>query len=536
MNVNTDTLPNDVSALKSIISDIVSDLTDRENTYKETQQYYEAENRLLKERINLLEHKLFGRKSEKLSVGKGQLLLFNEAELHATGEEAAAEQETITVPAHKRRRGKRACLPADLPRVEVEHDLPEEEKTCACGHEKTRIGEEISEQLDYIPAQIQVIKHIRYKYVCKSCEGVEADEAAVSIAPQPAQILPKSIASPGLIAQIITAKYVDALPLYRQEKIFERLGIELKRQTMSAWVVKVAEACSPLIELLFHEIRSGPYIQMDETTLQVLEEACRQASTNSYMWVMRGGSADTVAIVYRYDPSRSSDVAKQMLGDFTGYLQTDGYQGYEFVDELIGVKHLGCLAHARRKFVEAAKALGKGKKKAGSAQEALDYIAKLYALEQSARDQKLTAEQIQKLRRAKSKPILEKFKQWLEKKADQVPPGSHIGKAVFYTLGQWDRLTVYLEDGRLHPDNNLAENAIRPFVVGRKNWLFSATPDGAQASASLYSLIETAKANNLDPYWYLRYLFERLPLAETTQDYKNLLPNRVDREAVSPKK
>jgi hypothetical protein len=273
---------------------------------------------------------------------------------------------------------------------------------------------------------------------------------------------------------------------------------------------------------------------MDETTLQVLEEACRQASTNSYMWVMRGGSADTVAIVYRYDPSRSSDVAKQMLGDFTGYLQTDGYQGYEFVDELIGVKHLGCLAHARRKFVEAAKALGKGKKKAGSAQEALDYIAKLYALEQSARDQKLTAEQIQKLRRAKSKPILEKFKQWLEKKADQVPPGSHIGKAVFYTLGQWDRLTVYLEDGRLHPDNNLAENAIRPFVVGRKNWLFSATPEGAQASASLYSLIETAKANNLDPYWYLRYLFERLPLAETTQGYKNLLPNRVNREAVSP--
>jgi len=235
MNLDTANLPDTIEELKSL--------------FVETQQNYESRIKLLEDQVHLLRHKLFGRKSEKLpgDVDSGQPLLFNEVEQE---EQQTAEPESIEVPAHTRRRGKRSPLPEDLPRIEVIHDIAEEQKQCACGAEKNRIGEETSEQLDYIPAKIQVIKHIRYKYACKVCEGTEADEPAVSIAPMPEQLLPKSIATAGLVAHIITSKYADALPLYRQEKIFERLGVDLKRQTMASWVIKVAQRCSPLLDLL----------------------------------------------------------------------------------------------------------------------------------------------------------------------------------------------------------------------------------------------------------------------------------------------
>jgi transposase len=495
---------------------------------------YDSENRLLKEEINLLRYKLFGRKSEKLSrdVGSGQLLLFNEAEQAA---EAQTEpQEEISVPAHKRRRGKRTPLPKDLPRVEVVHDLSEEDKQCACGATKSQIGQVESEQLDIVPPQCKVIKNIRLKYVCKCCEGTEADEPAVSIAPMPEQLLPKSIATPGLMAYIITSKYADSLPLYRQEKIFERLGVELKRQTMASWVIKVAQKCRLMVDMMCREIRSGPLIQIDETGVQVLEEPGREATTKSYMWVFRGGDPAKPVLVYQYHPTRSGDVAKEFLADYTGYVQTDGYVGYEFIDDLPDVKHLGCWAHVRRKFIEAVKARGKSRKtkKKSSAEVALDYITKLYAIEQSAKACSLGTDQLYALRRKKAEPLLEKFRTWLDETALITPPGGLLGTAISYTLNQWDRLLVYLNDGRLHPDNNLTENAIRPFVVGRKNWLFSATPDGAHASAALYSLIETAKANGLEPYWYLRYLLERLPAAKTQQDHRALLPQYVDKKQI----
>jgi transposase len=297
MNIETATLPNNVDDLKAL--------------FVETQQYYEAEIKLLKEQVNILQHRLFGRKSEKLSkdAGNGQLLLFNEAE-----EALAAEPETtIEVPAHSRKKPGRRPLPSDLPRVEVIHDISEEEKICACGTEKSKIGQEVSEQLDYIPAKVQVIRNIRPKYVCKNCEGVEADEPAVTIASLPEQMIPKSIATPGLLAQVFTAKFVDALPFYRQEKQFERIGVELGRQTMCCWAIKVGQKCKPLRELLIEEIRSGPLIQMDETTLQVLNEPGREATTKSYMWVFRGGDPEKPGFVYQYHPSRSGEVAKEFL-------------------------------------------------------------------------------------------------------------------------------------------------------------------------------------------------------------------------------
>ena len=529
MNIDTAQLPSDVAELKSIIVD----LTQREAFHKEIQHEHECEIEQLKQQINLLQHRLFGRKSEKLSgnVGSGQLLLFNEAEQEKSEEPPA---DRIEVPAHSKRRGKRRPLPADIARVEVIHDIGEEEKQCACGAVKSQIGQVESEQLDIVPPQYNVIKNIRLKYACKQCEGTEADEPAVSIAPMPEQLLPKSIATPGLIAYIITSKYADALPLYRQEKIFERLGVELKRQTMASWVIKVAQKCMLMVELMCREIRSGPLVQIDETGVQVLEEPGREATTKSYMWVFRGGDPAKPALMYQYHPTRSGDVAKEFLGDYTGYVQTDGYVGYKFIDDLPGVKHLGCWAHVRRKFFEVVKARGKGKKakKKGRAEEALEYITSLYAIEHSAKDRNLDPDQVYALRQKKAGPLLEKFREWLDETALITPPGGLLGTAISYTLNQWERLTVYLKDGRLLPDNNQIENAIRPFVVGRKNWMFSATTDGAHASAALYSLIETAKANGLEPYWYLRFLFDRLSSARTTEDYKALLPQYADKTKI----
>jgi len=517
-------LPDTVEELQSLVID-----------FAELQQNSEAEIRLLKEEISILKHRLFGRKSEKLPVGSGQLLLFNEAEARKT-EDSEASPENIAVPAHERRRGCRKPLPDNLPRVEALHDLTDEQKQCACGEQKSRIGEEVSEQLDIIPPRIQVIHHIRPKYVCKKCEGVEADEPAVSIAPMPEQMIPKSIAGPGLLAWSLTGKFVDALPFYRIEQILKRYGVEVSRQTLCCWAVKVAELCRPLLELMGEDILQGFQINADETTLQVLQEPGREATTRSYMWLFRGGTGQRPVIIYQYHERRSGQVAKEFLKDFKGYVQTDGYLGYDFLEQMKGITHLGCWAHVRRKFVEVVNAAGKdkeGKKKPGSGDVALDYIGKLYLIEKECAEQKFKPEQIARERQSRAGPVLEQFKAWLDKRSPQVPPGSTLGKAISYTLGQWERLTVYLRDGRLRPDNNRAENAIRPFVVGRKNWLFAATPDGAHASAALYSIIETAKANGLEPYWYLRYLFERLPKAKTTEEYKALLPHGVHRSQIN---
>jgi len=514
MKLDAATLPDDVDTLKGMVI------------------AYNDEIGFLKEQVSLLQHKLFGRKSEKLSVGTGQLFLFNEAEATAAEAEAAASpEEEIAVPAHQRRRGHRKPLPDSLPRIEALHDLPDEQKQCSCGAQKQRIGEEVSEQLDIIPPKIRVIRNIRPKYVCKNCEGTHADEPAVSIAPAPVQMIPKSIATPVLLAWIVTGKFADALPFYRTEQILQRYGVEVSRQTLCCWAIKVAQLCGPLLELMQQDILSGFQISADETTLQVLQEPGREATTKSYMWLFRGGTEQKSVILYQYHETRGSQAAKDFLKEYTGFIQTDGYLGYDFLEQQAGITHLGCWAHARRKFVEVVNAAGKdkkGKKKKGSGDVALEYIASLYLIEKECGQRELTPEAIALERQNRAGPILKDFKEWLEKRQPQVPPGSTLGKAISYTLGQWERLVVYLKDGRLRPDNNLAENAIRPFVVGRKNWLFAATPAGAHASAALYSIIETAKANGLEPYWYLRYLFERLPKAKSTEDYQVLLPHRVE--------
>jgi transposase len=506
------TLPNDPEELKRIIL--------------ENERRYDKENELLREQIRLLLAQMFGKKSEKGSGDSGavQMPLFDMPE-----PEVEVEEEDVEVLPHKRKKPGRKKLPAALPRVEIVHDIDEAEKVCGCGATLDRIGEDISEKLDVIPAVIRVIKHIRPKYACKQCEGLDTEGPVVKIAPPPKQVIPKSIATAGLLAYILIAKFCDALPFYRQESQFARIGAEISRANMCNWAMKVAIACQPLLSLLHQEIRSGPLINIDETTVQVLREPDRAATTKSYMWVCRGGTPDRPGLMYHYAPSRSAEVAKALLEGYSGVVQTDGYAGYGFLDHIAGVHHAGCLAHARRKFTDAQKARGKNSKP-GSVDVALAYIRKIYAVESEAKKMELSGDQLLRLRQEKAKAVFDDFFKWLSKKSLQVVPKSLLGKAVNYTLNQWSHLLVYLEHPDVTPDNNMAENAIRPFVIGRKNWLFAGTPDGAKASADIYSLIETAKANNLEPYKYLRYLFEKIPFIECEEDLRNLLPMNLKPE------
>ena len=525
-------LPNDPSILKGLIAELSAkneaDLEQYKNEIADKELYILQ----LEEQVRLLKALRFAAQSEKARPAgdEEQYRLFDEAEMVSStagaGSDEDEEDEVSHVEAHTRKKRGRRPIPAEYPRVEVVHDIPEEEKVCPCGCRLSRIGEEVSEKLDIVPQKIQVIRTIRPKYACRACEGVEDEGPTVKIAPMPPQIIPQGIVTPGLLAYILTGKFEDGLPFYRQQKMFDRLGVDIPRGVMSAWTLRAAEACGPLIEVLHGHIRSGPLINMDETPVQVLGEPGRKNTSKSYMWVARGGPPGQPAVLFHYDPGRGGYVARELVGDFQGYLQTDGYAGYNALGAREGLIHMGCLAHVRRKFVEVLKG-GSSKHKAGSASTVVNLIGKLYHIEKQACEQKLDAEQIRNLRQERARPIMDKIKAVLDARSETTPPKSLLGKSIAYALGQWDRVTVYLEDGLLGPDNNPAENAIRPFALGRKNWLFSGSPSGARASAAIYSLIESAKANGLNPYEYLLTVFEQLPAASTQEHLKALLPHNL---------
>ena len=521
MTSNVTTLPDSPAELKGIVGEL-----HQEN--KDLRTRHDKETGILLEQISLLRAQLYGRKSEKTipEDGPKPLPLFDMPEPEGEDEDSG----TTHIPAHDRKKRGRKQLPEDLPRVEVIHDIDDAEKVCACGYKKSRIGEERSEKLDIIPAKAQVVVHIRPKYACKNCEGVQDSGTTVAIAPVHAQIIPKSIAGPGLLAHIITAKFTDHLPFYRQEKQFVRMGVELSGTSMCNWAMKAATACQPLLNLLQDEVLEGNFVNIDETTLQVLKEPGRSPTSKSYMWLFRRGDPKKPILIYKYHPSRAGHVAMNFLGkDFQGYVQTDGYSGYNFLDDMEDVVHIGCWAHARRGFTDVIKSLGK-KSKSGSANKALKYIKQLYKLERNACKGKWSCRKIYRMRQEEAKPILDEFKKWLSREIQLTPQKGLLGKAIAYTLNQWKRLSGYIKDGGLTIDNNMAENSIRPFVIGRKNWLFSGTPKGAEASALLYSLIETAKMNKLEPYAYLRHIFDKLPLASSLEDYEALLPWNLTRE------
>jgi transposase len=387
------------------------------------------------------------------------------------------------------------------------------------------IGEEACEKLDVIPQKLIVERHIRPKYACKHCEG-SGDESspAVRIAPPPASLIPKSFATPGLLASIVTSKFCDALPFHRQEKIFARHGVKLSRQTMCNWAIDVHDRVRPLLDLLKQDLLAGPLVGADETTLQVLREPGRKNTTKSYMWLLRGGPPGCPVLYYEYRPTRSAVFLKDFLKDYRGVLQSDGFSGYDAIGEMIGITHAGCWAHARRKFFDA----HKNNPDSESLRYILDLIGKLYAIEADGRDRGLKPRELKKLRQRESAPVLIEFKQYIDQCAIAVRPQSETGKAITYTLNQWERLRVFLHDGNIPIDNNGVENKIRPFVIGRKNWLFAGSPRGAHASAALYTLIENAKANGIEPYWYLRFLFENIVHAKTEQDFRRLMPQSLD--------
>ncbi len=516
-------LPTDVDTLQAL-------LLSEHQLQQEKQQEIEAKDKQitqlqgkldsLLEQLRLARHKQFGASSEKQNAQQADLF-FDEAEtLDQEAEQTADDEACISVPAHKRKKRGRTTIAAHLPRIEVIHDLPEEEKVCAeDGHPLHKIGEESSEQVEIIPAQIRVIKHIRIKYGCRACEQV------VKTASLPKQPIPKSIATPGLLAYVAVSKYQDALPLYRQENIFKRHGIEIPRATLANWMIKIGgQLLTPLINLMRDYLLSHRLIHYDETRYQVLIEPGKTAQSQSYMWVGVAGPLGQRVILFDYDPSRGGHVPIRLLDGFAGYLVTDDYPGYNAVCRSDDIVRVGCWAHARRKFDEALKVQ---ENKTGKAQIGINFISKLYRVENVIAG--LPPEEKRKIRQEKSQPIIDALRTWLDKSLPQVPPERKLGKALHYLNNNWSRLTRFLDDGIIPLDNNAAENAIRPFVVGRKNWLHSNSVKGAHASAALYSVIETAKANGLEPYAYLSYIFKELPLIDSIEGFENLLPWRIDK-------
>lgn len=481
-------LPDTVEGLKDLILD------------------FQHENERLQEVIKLLQLRKFGKKSEQSDSKQLNIFDITEDDLKYPEE----EEKKIIIKSHNRKKSR--ALPKELPREIIYYDLSEEDKICNCGKELNKMGEDKYEQLEFIPAQLKVIEHVKFKYACNSCKE------CIKIAKSPKQPIPKSIASAGLLSQIIVSKYVDHLPLYRQESILTRGGIDLPRATLSNWIFKCADLLKPLVDKLKDNIIQSNYVRADETTVNVISEQAERSKC--YMWVFMNGPPDKQSVIFEYNNSRASDVPNKFLQNFSGYLQTDGYGGYNDLKNKNEITSLGCWAHSRRKFFE----ITKISKKAGSAHIAVNFINNLYKIEKEIKSKQLNFDEIKKYRQDKSIPILDEFKIWLDKTMSRVPPTFALGKAISYTLNNWNFLNNYCLDGKLDIDNNAIERMIKPFACGRKNWMFQGNVKGAQASAILYSLVQTCKVNNVNPYDFFRFALEKIPNLEAEYEIEQLLP------------
>jgi transposase len=476
----------------------------------------------LKHQLQLFRHARFGRKSEKYVAPEQLCLQFDEAivtpDLPESQEEPwDTKTETITYTRNKKGTGRKA-LPKSLPYVEQIHDLKEDEKQCACGCQLIQIGEEVTEQLDVVPQMTFRVVHIRKKYACKTCEET------IRLANLPKQPIDKSIAAPGLLAAVIDSKFNRHMPLYRQEAMFDEAGLSLTRGTLGNWLVKSANLLEPLVKLMTADIQDYDIAFADETPLQVLKEKDRLPTQKSTMWLFGGGPPEKRAFVYQYHTSRSQQVAMDFFADFKGWLHADCYKAYVTIGALPHIQHVACWAHARRYFTDVIKSV----KKEGLAHKVLGLIGKLYTLERTLKDNQATPVQVFMQRAQSARPILMQLFQLLADAQTKIPPKSPLAKAVFYTLGHWDSLNNYLCDGRLEIDNNRSERAIKPFVIGRKNWLFHGSEAGAHAGSILYSLIETCKHHKVDVFSWLKYTLAIIPNANTMQQIENLLPYNID--------
>ena len=456
------------------------------------------------EQFRLSQKRRFTSTSE--HTGQQQLQLFNEAEAEAKPSLPEPTIEEITY--RRKKRGQRAAQLKDLPVETIEYRLPPEEQVCSCcGHELHEMSTEVRQELKIIPAQVKVVKHVRYIYACRRCER-EAINTPIVTAPMPAPVLPRSLASPSALAYVMTQKYLEAMPLCRQEKAWARLGLEISRQTLANWIIQGADRFLHLLYAKMYEhLLKQDILHADETTLQVLREQGRSAKNKSYMWLYRTGRAGPGIVLFDYRTTRANKHPRQFLSGFEGYLHVDGYSGY---NGLPGITLVGCWSHARRKFDEALKALPAEKRDADvAAKQGFNFCNRLFTIERQLKE--VASEERYQARLERSLPVMEAFHAWLIQQRPKVLPKSAFGQAITYCLNQWEKLKAFLQDGRLELDNNRAERSIKLFVLGRKNWLFSNTPRGAKASAIVYSVIETAKENGLIPFNYLQYLFERLP-------------------------
>lgn len=493
---------------------------------QEKNKLYADEVEQLREMLNSLKRSKYGKKSERYE--SQEQMVFNEAEVLAKnlkpdqseeiiidGDNEAEDnnKKEIKVKEHtKKIRGHRKPLPKELPR-EVQHiELPESERVSADGVTPLKIiGYEVSEKLVYEPAVVKVLEIHRAKY------GVEVGDYEKT-APHSPAIIPRSFVTPELAASIVTQKYAYGLPLYRQEALFFDLGIDIPRQTQSRWVIAHAEALRPVFNILNDRLVSDFYISCDETYTQVLKENGKTAESTSYMWVRSTPHTKNKIILFEYSPSRSSEVAKKLFEDFSGYAQVDGYAGYNFLEDKKDTFRIGCNMHGRRYF-EQAKVDG-AKSGKTLAEVGLKFYQKLYNLE--AESKKLDLAEKQKHRLEHHTPIWDEFKAWVDSHIKRVPPKSKLGKALHYFTNEYEYLIGYLKDPRLEMDNGFVERAIRKFAIGRNNWIFSDTEAGADACALFYSLLCTANVNGVKPYNLMKHLFQEIPKAKTLEDIENL--------------
>jgi transposase len=500
---------------------------------------------LLEEEVRWLKAQYYGRSTQSTDAAEenpDQRLLFNEAEVLAAIEAAdeAHRQRTTKIDAHERKRSAdagRKAIPEHFPRIEIEHDLAPEQKMCTkcpVPHPLTRIGQEIRECYRFEPPKISVEQHIRPTYVCE-----ELHEAPIT-APAPPVILPKSMASPSLLAHVIKSKFDLGLPIYRVSQDLSRYRLNLGPGTLGTWVNTVGgEKVVPLINLLGEELLAAAFMHIDETPLQVLRSD-KAVGSDHYIVVRAGGPPGRRIILYDYIASRTTAALKQLFvgpdGPYQGKFISDGLERYDDIATELRLLHFGCLQHCRTMFFKARKVSQLPSSRTLANAAMVDYIRPVYQVEErikalreeyAARGEVLPLEAVRALRQEKSKPILEKFKAWVDELLPGTPPNSALGKALGYTARQWPKLVRHLDHAEMPVDNNYVERQIKSYATGRKVWLFAYDAAGAQASANLYSLVMTCRANEIEPYAYLNYLFEHLPAASTVEQVEALLPWNV---------
>ena len=490
--------------LRALTEDLLQQVTQKDKTIR----YQKAVNEKLTYELAISKRHRFGRRSEALHPDQGSLLEeLIDTDIAALEEELEKQVPTETPASRKKPPPKRKPLPDNLPRKEIHHEP--ENTECGCGCQLKRIGEDISEKLDYIPGEFTVERHIRGKWVCDQCD-------TLTQAPVPPQVIDKGIPTSGLLAQVLVAKFADHLPLYRQEQIFERAGHGIPRSTLAEWVGRCGVALQPLVDALHEILLQEAILQGDETPVPMLAPG-KKKTHKAYIWAFASTPESALqAVVYEFADNRAGKNARAFLQDWKGKLVCDDFSGYKASFEK-GITEIACWAHARRKFYEIYEA-----KTSDLAKDALDYIKTLYRIEAECKT--LSEKERLHIRQTQSKKVIDEFYKWIIEQRLKVPKGSPISKAMHYTLKRWEALNRYLDDGAVPIDNNWIENQIRPWALGRKNWLFAGSLRGGQRAAAIMSLIQSAKLNGHDPYAYLKDVLERLP-TQRASAVEELLPH-----------